>query len=110
MTNQKHPITPPFEMVEQWADMLSSCSDYAVFSLAAQWGADKELEACCMWITKEKSVLMAEQLGIVRRPEPPSLKEQALEQLGCIQTNLNKFGMGISTDTIRRALEALPND
>jgi hypothetical protein len=36
MTNQKHPITPPLEMVEQWADMLSSRSNYAVFSLAAQ--------------------------------------------------------------------------
>jgi hypothetical protein len=41
------------------------------------------------------------------RPKPPSLKEQALEQLACIQTDLNKFGMGISTNTIRRALEAL---
>jgi hypothetical protein len=48
MTNQEHPITPPLEMVEQWADMLSSRSDYAVFSLAAQWGyqqAVEELEA-----------------------------------------------------------------
>jgi hypothetical protein len=107
MTNQQHPITPPLEMVEQWADMLSSRSDHAVFSLAAQWGADQELDECCMWIRKEKSVLMAEQLDIARRPEPPSLKEQALEQLGCIQTDLNKFGMGISTDTIRRALEQL---
>jgi hypothetical protein len=35
------------------------------------------------------------------------LKEQALEQLACIQIDLNKFGMGISTNTIRRALEDL---
>jgi hypothetical protein len=41
---------------------------------------------------------------------PPELMEQALEQLGCIQADLSKFGMGISTDTIRRALETLPND
>jgi len=107
MTNQEHPITPPPELVEQWADMLSSRSDHAVFSLAAQWGANQELDECCMWIRKEKSVLMAEQLDIARRPERPSLKEQALEQLGCIQTDLNKFGMGICTDTIRRALEQL---
>jgi hypothetical protein len=41
---------------------------------------------------------------------PPSLKELALEQLACIQTDLNKFGMGISTNTIRRALNELPDN
>jgi hypothetical protein len=45
MTNQ-HPITPPPELVHQWVDMLSSRSDQAVFTMAAQWGADQELEAC----------------------------------------------------------------
>jgi hypothetical protein len=46
----------------------------------------------------------------VAKPAPVvvGLVEQALEQLGSIQIDLNKFGMGISTDTIRRALEALP--
>ena len=106
MTN---PITPPLELVEQWADMLSSRSDHAVFSLAARWGADMELEACCMWITREKSVLIAEELGIARRPKPPSLKEQALDALreaestGCLYVNGR-------SDLIRKALEALPND
>ena len=47
---QQHSITPPPELVEQWADMLASRSDEAVFSLAAQWGADQELEACCEWL------------------------------------------------------------
>jgi len=107
MTNQQHPITPPLKMVEQWVDMLSSRLDYDVFSLAAQWGADKELEACCMWITKEKSVLMAEQLGIARRPEPPSLKESALNALEHI---LRHSHTDLGANTIRRALEALPND
>jgi hypothetical protein len=106
MTN---PITPPLELVEQWADMLSSRSDHAVFSLAARWGADMELEACCMWITRKKSVLIAEELGIARRPKPPSLKEQALDALreaestGCLYVNGR-------SDLIRKALEALPND
>jgi hypothetical protein len=110
MTNQQHPITPPLEMVEQWADMLSSRSDHAVFSLASQWGSDQELEACCMWTHDWYGNGSGEVVGnlrAARRPKPPSLKEQALEQLGCIQTDLNKFGMGISTDTIRRALEQL---
>jgi hypothetical protein len=75
-TDQAHPITPPPELVQQWADMLASRSDEAVFSLAAQWGADQELEACCQWISDD-----AEALRIYRRPKPPSLKEQALEAL-----------------------------
>jgi hypothetical protein len=110
MTNQQHPITPPLEMVEQWADMLSSRSDHAVFSLAAQWGADQELDECCMWIRKEKSVLMAEQLDIARRPEPPSLKEQALLQLDTLNADLAMHGRGCDLSQIRRALESLPND
>jgi hypothetical protein len=112
MTNQQHLITPPLKMVNQWADMLSSRSDHAVFSLAAQWGSDQELEACCEWAKQFNydDEYYEDKLRNARRPKPPSLKEQALEQLGCIQTDLNKFGMGISIDKIRAALEALPND
>jgi hypothetical protein len=76
MTNQEHPITPPLEMVEQWANMLSSRSDHAVFSLAAQWGADQELEACREWMTVWISAPEASQLFAARRPKPPSLKER----------------------------------
>lgn len=102
MTN--HPITPPPELVHQWADMLASRSDQAVFTMAAQWGADQELEACCMWITREKSVLMAEELGIARRPKPPSLKESALNALEHI---LRHSQTDHGANTIRRALETL---
>ena len=110
MTDQ-HLITPPPELVQQWADMLSHRSDHDVFALAAQWGADQELEACCMWITREKSVLMAEELGIARRPKPPSLKEQALGLISdvCGLPMMRTY----SPDELlilRRALEALPND
>jgi hypothetical protein len=77
-------------------------------------GADQELEACCEYVYERLKLTtvacIAQELRTARRPKPPSLKEQALEQLACIQTDLNKFGMGISTNTIRRALEALPND
>jgi hypothetical protein len=110
MTDQ-HLITPPPELVEQWADMLSHRSDYDVFALAARWGADQELEACCMWITREKSVIMAEELGNVRRPKPPSLKEQALTALHAVATGANDIReQHQDLDIIRRALEALPND
>ena len=100
MTNQ-HPITPPPELVEQWADMLSSRSDHAVFSLAAQWGADQELDACCEWLIKHGYDIASPELRTSRCPKPPSLKEQALAALE---------DDDIDVYLIRRALEALPND
>jgi hypothetical protein len=107
MSNQ-HPITPPPELVFEWCRLLLGKTEVLV--IAAQWGADQELEACCEWISNPDTMhLGPSDLRAARRPKPPSLKEQALEQLGCIQIDLNKFGMGISTDTIRRALEQLPD-
>lgn len=45
-----------------------------------------------------------------RRPKPPRLKEQALAQLDAIQLDLDSSNIyGANTDTIRRALEQLPN-
>jgi hypothetical protein len=49
---------------------------------AAQWGANQELEACCEWLERNDSYPQDHlQLRAARRPEPPSLKEQALEAL-----------------------------
>jgi hypothetical protein len=110
--NKEHPITPPPELVHQWADMLSSRSDHAVFSLAARWGADMELEACIEWLEDndcDDPQEVALRLRAARRPKPPSLKEQALDALreaestGCLYVNGR-------SDLIRKALEALPND
>jgi hypothetical protein len=111
MTSQ-HPITPPPELVEQWSD-IKPMEDAVVqnwvkiATQAAQWGADQELDKSNNWLVLNGYGEAASRLRAARRPKPPSLKEQALEQLACIQTDLNKFGMGISTNTIRRALEAL---
>jgi len=102
MTNQP-PITPSLGLVHQWADMLSSRSDHAVFSLATQWGADQELEACCEWVKKVAIVQIADNLRAARRPKPPSLKEQALALVNSNKPYLDDTAM----DTIRRALEAL---
>ena len=104
MTN---PITPPPELVQQWADMLSSRSDHAVFSLAAQWGADQELEACVEWLDRNSPVIGGFHLRIDRRPKPPSLKEQALLQLDTLNADLAIHGRGCDLSQIRRALEAL---
>jgi hypothetical protein len=52
------PITPPPALVHQWADMLASRSDQAVFTKAAQWGADQELKrwSCCFWQQRAKAL------------------------------------------------------
>ena len=49
-----HPITPPPELVQQWVTEIYGApvarrgcvTDIA--TRAAQWGADQELEACCL--------------------------------------------------------------
>ena len=94
---EKHPITPPPELVLKWARSSNA------FYEAAQWGADQELEACCEWLAYEALV---GDLSAARRPEPPSLKEQALEALEALPTPAGQ----VTADrlaTIRRALEAL---
>ena len=109
MTNQ-HPITPPPELVQQWTtkyvETARSFTDIA--NEVSQWGADQELEACCKWLECNYNYPQANPLRVARRPKPPSLKEQALIalwQVGSCE--------GIDNDTfetLRRALEALPND
>jgi hypothetical protein len=77
--------------------------------MAAQWGADQELEACCEWLDgwcHDEFPGGIENLRAARRPKPPSLKEQALEWLIAAE-ELHKVS-GIDPEgTIRRALEAL---
>ena len=106
MTNQ-HPITPPPELVEEWVAMLEYHPDEKVFSVAAQWGADAELDACCWWLNKEINTgwCLDPQLRTARRPKPPSLKEQALDELASAERLYPA-----DWSTIRKALEALPNE
>jgi hypothetical protein len=109
-------ITPPPELVEEWVRMLEYLPDKQVFSLVAQWGADRELEACCQALYARYDIPncmspkmaedMREWLRAARRPKPPSLKEKALEVLSLTQKG---WGLAqVDLDTIRRALEALP--
>jgi hypothetical protein len=108
----KHPITPPPELLQQWMTEFygthvvpgEACTDLATRS--AQWGADQELEACCEWLDKEGWSGESRQLRAARRPEPPSLKEQALDAH-------NRMMAGQETQDdwaiVRRALEQLPD-
>lgn len=84
MTDQ-HPITPPRELVEQWAsekcyDERDWLYELHIAARAAQWGADQELEACCKWLEAydydEVGRQLAEVMHAARRPRPPSLKKR----------------------------------
>jgi hypothetical protein len=103
-----HPITPPPELALQWINEYlnehpEGLNVEVLVVSAAQWGADQELEACCEWLMTNRQVLSASALGAARRPEPPSLKEQALEALD----RMDQFPTANDQHIIRRALEQL---
>ena len=115
MTDE-HPITPPFELMNQW--YKKACKDpynggkfimsqplKDICNSAAQWGADQELEACCEWLDAGlRTPYVAIRLRSDRRSKPPSLKEQALAVLDDCSDRLDSAHENI----IRLALEALP--
>jgi hypothetical protein len=123
MTNQQHPITPTPELVAQWINAATG-SNYEAYiaAIAAQWGADQELKACCEWLKVQETqsakwfdirhdaCALVSDLCAARRPKPPSLKEQALGAIGrfTVNAHINADEMNRDFDTIRRALEALP--
>ena len=115
MTDPK--LTPPPELVQQWWEQADQYQDDPktyfdyVATEAAQWGADQELLACGNYL---KQCAAWEEEDVIefynyRRPKPPSLKEQALEGLTRL-VSTGEFFSNQMTDlnTIRRALEALP--
>jgi hypothetical protein len=98
-------ITPPPELVEQWCNN-PRLTWLERLSLAYAAGADQELEACCEWLYSRCLIGGASELLAARRPKPPSLNEVALQMLGTIERDAHYIPE--ITDTIRRALEALP--
>ena len=135
MTDNNHPITPPPELMQQWAveywgnagELLASSERY-IATQAARWGADQqlqldaeqinqawqkaadqELKACCEWVYNseycEPHAVL--HLRTARRPKPPSLKEQSLELIDLIQSSTKAWNIR-DLDVVRRALEALP--
>jgi len=135
MTDQSFPITPPDALQTQWRTESPIYRDFGVgrevwlIDRAAQWGwdqrgtineaqlqerADQELEACCLELVDgigklhvEFPSCLAKDIRAARRPKPPSLKESALNALEHI---LRHSQTDHGANTIRRALEALPND
>jgi hypothetical protein len=135
MTN---PITPPPELVRQWIPAgwahATSTNTFTTLLMpiadnAALWShdhckskikaaTDQELEACLDEIYKGVGLrvidhvslreLLCSYLRAARRPKPPSLKEQALAVLMALE--IDEPGYEGTYNTIRRALESLPND
>ena len=123
-----HPVKVPAELVEKIARIAAdlfpedegdfsdvyAARDEHLANYFAQWGADQELEAVEHWlitgpygasIVTSAPTLIAD-LRIARRPNPPTLAEQALEQYkrvedilfhqdvipaGCIRAALNRL-------------------
>ena len=105
-----HPITPPPELVEDWIELAKPLPQRPpnpgeLATLAARWGADQELEACCEWLEQNCGRWdLPAALRAARRPQPPSLKEQALKALDDI--SIASFEQD-AANTIRHALEQL---
>jgi hypothetical protein len=109
-----HPVTPPSELVEEWVQIHSTKYDLA--RQAAQWGADTELEACCAALDSfttfgEASIGMIYNSALrnVRRPRPLTLKQKSVELLDRIQHSKECWDLD-ELNTIRQALDSLPND
>jgi hypothetical protein len=105
-----HPITPPPELIRKWLNDFHFPHEAMglvhmhIATRAAQWGADQELEACLAWLKSGGIPSIARPLYERRRPKPPTLKEQALEQLRALD---QQGALECNTDTIRRALQTL---
>jgi hypothetical protein len=97
-------ITPPPELLQLWFEQHH---DYnkginELLIEAVQYGADRELEACCELMDRDFMAGPSD-LRAARRPKPPSLKEQALAELAEWENV-----MDIAPDSpIRRALGQL---
>jgi hypothetical protein len=108
-----YPITPPPELRQLWAQQAQRMSPrdpvewmQHVSEKAAQWGADRELEACCEWLaSKVMSERKYPELRADRRPKPPSLKEQSLKHLEVMERD-GHYLPEILQD-LRRAVEQL---
>ena len=113
-----HPITPTSKLIEQWVETWITARekqppfDYFLATQAARWGADQELEACKQVIMEQQWFVAPgfrlDQLHNTRRPEPSSLKKQAIHILK--HKRANQVFSGEEQETIRRALEQLPDE
>jgi hypothetical protein len=110
---QEHPITPPPELVQEWSCDCPSTDPFNrelyVATLAARWGADQELEACCSQLAYW-GVHGYNKLYEARRPKLQSQAEEALialEQTVTLLMPVTGREKIERFDTIRAALKRL---
>jgi hypothetical protein len=79
---KQNSITPPPELIEQWAiespvqyDDEEWAYEFFIAHHAAQWGSDQELEACCKLLELSDNNAR-EFLQSARRPKQRSLKDR----------------------------------
>jgi len=114
----KHPITPPPELVSKWCyedgEEIKSSPRwfFSVCAKAAQWGADQQLAKDAKWLDHNalnephlKIAPMGATLKEAMRPKLSSLKERALQAWDAVQAGTDDQ---VAMTVIRRALEALP--
>ena len=113
MTNT-HPVVPSSDQIGQWIIQSDEpgkdvCEGVAI--LAAQWGADVELEACAYRQFVIYGKRASDELLAARRPKPPSLKEQALADFNwLIGRTVGNPKADARSKRLLQALEALPDD
>jgi len=115
-----YPVKVPPGLFTEWLsearlqyDAKSGTIAAMVADKAAQWGADQELEACVEQVDEAGYPSLAAHIRASRRPQPPSLKKQALAALNGLSTQPASRFLQLDPDSelaIRLALEALPND
>jgi hypothetical protein len=105
-------VKVPQDLAEQlWfesADKPSQCNTFRAHVFAqkiAEWAADQELDACCE-VVRSFWGDAADDLRTARRPKPPTLAEQALDQYERIEDVLRHQSV-IPARCIRAALERL---
>jgi len=129
MTDRQQ-ITPPPELIKEWMSEFNGSLTWPgelalhTANRAAEWGydqrgevneaklqkaRDEELEACCEWLDRiayrQSLHIRGSHLRDARRQKPPSLKEQALEEVRAWK------GMGTcNINIIIRALKAIPDE
>lgn len=121
----EYPVKPPPALIEKWRDeALNSFSDDEcpcpcdiddardeyIATQAACWAADQELEACEEFLHTEGVPGYACQLRAARRPQPPSLKQQAKEVLDQLQALRQIGALDCDIDVIRKLIEASPEN
>jgi hypothetical protein len=101
-----HSITPPPELLDKWDNLPMSTKE--IFLIAVQWGADQELKACVEWVKNQTYWASEDALRIARRPKSQTLNSVALQMLKTIERDGHYIPE--ITETIRCALEAMPNE